>query len=111
MTEQRYPDLEQTVGRMMRDPEVKENSRGKYASLRLSIKRSYGTGQGDYGKEEIVTVFVGGKSFDAANLLRKGQMVAIEGSRKEGEYQGKPQTSWIATRVWRCVEPTEGEDW
>jgi single-strand DNA-binding protein len=109
-----YPDFVNVVGRVGRDPEVKQTPTGKKVAAFSVAKR---TGYGD-GATKWFDVEVWGtrKSGDPEPLLakvqglQKGQLVGIEATSKDREYNGKTYTTLSAINVWRLTDVGEASD-
>jgi single-strand DNA-binding protein len=74
--------LNQTVivGRLVRDPEVKETESGKKVSdIKLAVPRSYKNAEGDYDTDFITCVLWAGVAENTAEYCKKGDLIGIKG--------------------------------
>ena len=68
------------VGRIVRDPEVKELDNGKKVSnITLAVARSYKNENGEYDTDFINCTLWGGIAENTANYCKKGDMVGLKG--------------------------------
>lgn len=74
--------LNQTVivGRLVRDPEVRETESGKKVSeIKLAVPRSYKNSEGEYDTDFISCVLWSGIAENTAEYCRKGDLIGIKG--------------------------------
>ena len=74
--------LNQTVivGRLVKDPEVKETDSGKKVSdIKLAVPRSYRNAEGDYDTDFITCVLWAGVAENTAEYCKKGDLIGIKG--------------------------------
>lgn len=105
MTEDRkYPPFEYRIGRLSRDPEVKETSRGEITSLNLAVKQSF-----DDGDTEWVSVAVFSEKLQPrARSLRKGNVIAVGGSLKRSP--GRDGREFVDMSAFILQRATDIED-
>ncbi len=68
------------VGRLVKDPEVKETDSGKKVSdIKLAVPRSYRNAEGDYDTDFITCVLWAGVAENTAEYCKKGDLIGIKG--------------------------------
>jgi single-strand DNA-binding protein len=68
------------VGRLVRDPEVKETESGKKVSnITLAIPRSYKNADGEYDTDFIKCVLWSGVAENTSEYCRKGDLLGVKG--------------------------------
>lgn len=68
------------VGRLVRDPEVRETENGKKVSdIKLAVPRSYKNADGDYDTDFITCVLWAGIAENTAEYCKKGDLIGIKG--------------------------------
>ena len=120
MPDTKYPDLTQIAGRVVREPTTKPTSKGDVLEFKVSVQRSYGKGDGDFGETKLVTVAVWNEDLQArvADEVIKGMNVAVEGTLKPNEnpeyadmraFRVGP-VAWIAKTGSRAASKARPED-
>lgn len=87
--------LNQTVivGRIVKDPEVKELENGKKVSnITLAVPRSYKNKDGEYETDFIDCTLWGSVAENTAEYCRKGDMVGVKGRVETDTYEKDGQT-------------------
>lgn len=77
------------VGRIVREPEVRETGEGvKVSNLTLAVPRSYKNANGEYDTDFISCVLWRGVAEKTAEYCRKGDLIGIRGhiQTKQVEY-------------------------
>ena len=107
MTEDRkYPPFHYLIGRVTRNPE--EKTAGTKEVVRLSVFRNYSFDKDD-GSFVDVTAF-GEKAKADLLSVSKGDRIAMEGTLKEREYNGKTYWDFVPMSVFKCVKPEADDD-
>ena len=107
--EGKYPPLEDKIGRLGRDPEERENNKGKFQSFSIGVTRAYG----QPGQTDWVSVAVYKPELQAfAKTLRKGQRVAVKGNYREKRDGDRTYYDIQAFELYRTSDLMEqGDDW
>lgn len=83
------------MGRLTKDPEIKETKSGAYARYTLAVPRTYQREETDF-----LTCIVFGKGADFANqYLKKGTKIVIEGRIQTGSYTNRDGQKVYTTDV------------
>jgi len=91
-----YEPLYQTVGRVGRDPEIKQSTKGPFVTFSVAINQQYD----DTPPLWIdVSVFNEGLQASVLRDIYKGAKVAIEGAYSVREYEGKSYPRVMAFAV------------
>lgn len=108
MTEDRkYPPFQFLVGRVTRNPEESTTPKGTdIVKLSVAVNKSF-----DKGDSFFVDV-AGFSEKTRARLmnLSKGDRIAMEGTLKEREYNGKTYFDFTPMSVFRCVDVEADDD-
>lgn len=112
MTERKYPPFQYLVGRVTRNPEDSETKSGKeITKLSVVANRSF---ERDDSFFVEVAAFGGsnhGEKMRATlNALTKGDRIAMEGTLKEREYNGKTYYDFTPMSVYRAVQVEADDD-
>lgn len=68
------------VGRIVREPEIKEAENGnKYTNITLAVQRSYKNSDGEYDTDFISCVLWKGIAETTAEYCKKGDLIGIRG--------------------------------
>jgi len=111
MTEDRkYPPFAYRIGRLSRDPEIKETSKGEIVNLNLAVKQSF-----DQDDTEWVSVAVFSEKLQPkAKSLVKGNIVAVGGPLKVTQGSGGKEfidlTAFILQRAVDIEAEAEDDD-
>lgn len=92
------------VGRLVRDPEVKETDSGKKVSnITLAVPRAYKNADGEYDTDFVDCTLWNSVAQNTSEYCRKGDIVGVKGKietemyEKDGE--NRKSTSIIAEKV------------
>ena len=106
MTDRKYPAFSYLVGRVTRNPE--EAKAGSKDVVKFSVWRNYSFDKDD-GSFVDVTGF--SEKIRATLLsLSKGDRIAMEGTLKEREYNGKTYYDFVPMSVYRAVQVEADDD-
>ena len=107
MTEERkYPPFDFRIGRLIRDAEEAKAGQRDVTKFTVAVNKSY-----DRDDDYLVGVTVFNDKLRALCLgLRKGDRVALEGTYRVREYNGKEYHDFVPMSVYRCVLPTAEDD-
>lgn len=76
------------VGRLVRNPEVKELEDGKKVSnVTVAIPRSYKNAEGGYDTDFIDCTIWNGMAENTSSFCRKGDLIGIKGRIQEDSYE------------------------
>lgn len=76
------------VGRIVRDPELKETENGKkLANITLAVPRSFKNQKGEYDADFINCVLWKGIAESTAEYCKKGDLVGVKGHLQTREYE------------------------
>jgi len=106
VTERKYPPFDYLVGRVTRNPE--EAQAGSKAVVKASVFRNF-----SYDKDDgtFVDICAFGERAKAALLnVSKGDRLAMEGTLKSREYNGKTYWDFIPMSVYKASEPVADDD-
>lgn len=67
------------VGRLVRDPEIKELENGKSANITLAVPRSYKNANGDYETDYIDCVLWHSVATSTTEYCKKGDLIGVKG--------------------------------
>lgn len=95
---QQYDDLVQVVGVVGQDPKRKQAGDNEIVQFSLAVPRNYGR-ENDSTKWVDVAVWNEDLQREVLDTVKKGQKIAVEGSVKERQYEGKTYTNFNALRV------------
>lgn len=94
-----YPPLQQIVGVVGRDPEVKNTGKGDIVKFSLAVTRQYDREVEGATQWVDVAVFNTELQPRVLEQVYKGAKVAVEGNLKDREVNGKTYTDMVAMRV------------
>ena len=78
------------IGRLVREPEVKELEDGKKVSnITLAVPRSYKNENGEYEPDFIDCTLWGGVADKTAEYCRKGDLVGVKGRLQTNNYENE----------------------
>ena len=78
------------IGRLVREPEVKELEDGKKVSnITLAVPRSYKNENGEYETDFIDCTLWGGVADRTAEYCRKGDLVGVKGRLQTNNYENE----------------------
>ena len=93
------------VGRLTKDPELKELENGtKVSNITLAVPRSYKNAEGEYVTDFVDCVLWGGVASNTAEYCKKGDLVGIKGKVETNTYENadgekKKSTQIVAEKV------------
>lgn len=92
------------VGRLVRDPEVKETENGgKVSNITLAVPRSYKNVNGEYETDFVDCTLWNGIATNTSEYCKKGDIVGIKGRIETSSYEvdgeKKYKTNVIAEKV------------
>ena len=88
------------VGRIVEDPQVKELEDGKkVCNITIAVPRSYKNVNGEYETDFVDCNLWNHVAVNAADYVRKGDMIGIRGSLKTEIYEKEDGTKQKITRV------------
>ena len=67
------------VGRIVKDPELRETDKGKVTNITLAVPRSFKNMNGEYDTDFISCVLWKGIAENTAEYCKKGDLVGIKG--------------------------------
>ena len=67
------------VGRIVKDPELKDTEKGKVTNITLAVPRSFKNTNGEYDTDFISCVLWKGVAESTAEYCKKGDLVGIKG--------------------------------
>ena len=67
------------VGRIVKDPELKDTEKGKVTNITLAVPRSFKNMNGEYDTDFISCVLWKGVAESTAEYCKKGDLVGIKG--------------------------------
>lgn len=106
MADRKYPEFSYLIGRVTRNPE--EAQAGSKEVVKLSVWRNYSFDKDD-GSFVDVTAF--GEKIKALLLnVSKGDRIAMEGTLKQREYNGKTYYDFVPMSVFKCVQVEADDD-
>lgn len=94
--------LNQTVivGRLVRDPELRETENGKKVSnITLAIPRSFKNARGEYETDFIDITLWSGIAENTAEYCEKGDLLGVKGRLQSTEIEDKRIMELIAEKV------------
>ena len=75
------------VGRLVRDPELREYEGGNYTYVTLAVPRSYKNENGEYDTDFIDCVLYHNIAESTAEYCRKGDLIGIRGRLETNTYE------------------------
>ena len=67
------------VGRIVKDPELKDTEKGKVTNITLAVPRSFKNTNGEYDTDFISCVLWKGVAESTAEYCKKGDLVGVKG--------------------------------
>ena len=67
------------IGRIVRDPELKDTEKGKVTNITLAVPRSFKNTNGEYDTDFISCVLWKGVAESTAEYCKKGDIVGVKG--------------------------------
>ena len=88
------------VGRIVRDPELKETDSGnKLSNITLAVPRSFKNSNGEYVKDFIICVLWKGIAENTVEYCKKGDLVGVKGRIQTREYENEEQVKKQITEI------------
>ncbi len=88
------------VGRLVKDPELKESEGGKkYTSITLAVPRSYKNMDGEYDTDFIDVVLWDGIAENAFEYCKKGDLIGVKGRIETGSYEQEEQKKYYTNII------------
>ena len=92
------------VGRIVREPELKETEKGNVTNITLAVPRSFKNSNGEYDTDFISCVLWKGVAENTVEYCKKGDLVGIKGKIETNTYETedgekKKATNIVAERV------------
>jgi single-strand DNA-binding protein len=87
------------VGRIVREPELKDTEKGKVTNITLAVPRSFKNQNGEYDTDFISCVLWKGVAESTVEYCKKGDLVGIKGRIQSREYETDEETKKHVTEV------------
>lgn len=88
------------VGRIVRDPELKETESGKkVTNITLAVPRSYKNIDGEYDTDFIPCVLWSGIAENTANYCKTGDLVGVKGRIQSRTYETEESKHYVVELV------------
>ena len=88
------------VGRIVRDPELKETDSGsKLSNITLAVPRSFKNSNGEYDTDFINCVLWKGIAENTVEYCKKGDLVGVKGRIQTREYETEEQMKKQITEI------------
>lgn len=88
------------VGRLVRDPELKESENGNnYSSITLAIPRSYKNENGEYDTDFVDVVLWNGIAENTAEYCHKGDIIGVKGRIQTSNYETEDGEKRKSTQI------------
>ena len=88
------------VGRIVRDPELKETDSGsKLSNITLAVPRSFKNSNGEYDTDFINCVLWKGIAENTVEYCKKGDLVGVKGRIQTREYENEEQMKKQITEI------------
>ena len=92
------------VGRLTRDPEVKESEDGKkYSNITLAVQRGYKNADGVYDTDFVDCILWNGVASNTAEYCHKGDVIGVKGriqvSNYEKDGENRKRTEVVAEKL------------
>lgn len=75
------------VGRLVRNPELMEYSKGKYSKITLAVPRSYKSVTGEYETDFVDCTLWQGVAESTTKFCKKGDIVGVKGRLQSSSYE------------------------
>lgn len=75
------------VGRLVRDPELKQYENGKVSNIVLAVPRAYKNVNGEYETDFLECTLWQGVAENTFNYCRKGDLVGVRGRLQANNYE------------------------
>lgn len=88
------------VGRLVKDPELKETEKGKkVTNITLAVPRSYKNVNGEYDTDFIDCVLWTGVAENTAEYCKKGDLLGVKGRVQSRTYEKEEQKRYVTEVV------------
>ena len=88
------------VGRLVKDPELKETEKGKkVTNITLAVPRSYKNVNGEYDTDFIDCVLWTGVAENTAEYCKKGDLLGVKGRIQSRSYEIEEQKRYVTEVV------------
>lgn len=88
------------VGRLVRDPELKETESGKKVThVTLAVPRSYKNVNGEYDTDFVDCTLWTGIAESTSEYCKKGDLVGIKGRLETSSYEKEDQVKYVTSVV------------
>lgn len=82
------------VGRLVKDLELKDYEKGKYAQITLAVPRSYKNTDGEYETDFINCTLWQGVASNTSKYCKKGDIIGIKGRIQSSNYKVEDKTKY-----------------
>lgn len=83
------------VGRLVRDPELREYEGGKYTYVTLAVPRSYKNADGNYDTDFIDCKLWDGIAENASEFCKKGDLLGVKGRVQSSVYEKEEKKNYV----------------
>lgn len=83
------------VGRLVRDPELREYEGGKYTYVTLAVPRSYKNADGNYDTDFIDCKLWDGIAENASEFCKKGDLLGVKGRVQSCVYEKDEKKNYV----------------
>ena len=80
------------VGRIVREPELKETEKGNVTNITLAVPRSFKNSNGEYDTDFISCVLWKGVAENTVEYCKKGDLVGIKGRIQTRDVESEDET-------------------
>ena len=87
------------IGRIVKDPELKDTEKGKVTNITLAVPRSFKNSNGEYDTDFISCVLWKGVAESTVEYCKKGDLVGIKGRIQTREYINDEEEKKFTTEV------------
>lgn len=88
------------VGRLVKDPELKETEKGKkVTNITLAVPRSYKNVNGEYDTDFIDCVLWTGVAENTAEYCKKGDLLGVKGRVQSRTYEKEEEKRYVTEVV------------
>lgn len=88
------------VGRLVKDPELKETEKGKkVTNITLAVPRSYKNPNGEYDTDFIDCILWTGIAENTAEYCKKGDLLGVKGRVQTRSYEKDEKTNYVTEVV------------
>ena len=84
------------IGRLVKDPEVKESEGGKkYSYITLAVPRNFKNANGEYESDFIDCVLWNGIAENASEYCHKGDLLGVKGRVQTSTYEKDEEKKYV----------------